>query len=145
MSVQIVVYGAIMVNNRFVVHPRIGDDGAIEHVLPGGDISEHDTLPTALAALILEQIGHAVEVRELLWAGRKDDTHAADIILVFDVRLRDMAAVDGLTLIDPRGPEAARALPPVLRSLLFLRGSPCDAHTVLATAVADAAAPSDSL
>lgn len=123
MPVRILVYGAIWVNDRLVVHRRIGDSGTVELSLPGGDVHDRGSLPAALAGLIREQIDCDVEVRELLWAGREGD---ADIILVFDVRHRAGANSDQLLLMDPRASEAVQALPAVLRNVLILRGPPGD-------------------
>jgi ADP-ribose pyrophosphatase YjhB (NUDIX family) len=129
MPVRVLVHGAVWVEDKLVVHRRDGDGAAAEMSLPGGRIHDHESLTVALARLVREQIDCAVDVGELVWAGRDgtaDEQREADVLLVFAARLCAADEAPRLELVDPRGPTAAQVRPAVLDYLAAHRDEASD-------------------
>jgi hypothetical protein len=72
-------------------------------------------LTVALARIAREQVGCAIEVGELAWAGHSHDADPDDdVILLFAAQLLHPDQANRVELADPLGPDAAHIRPSAL-------------------------------
>ena len=116
MPARVRVRAVIWVNDRIVVH-RGRRRGRPHVTLPGGRVNERESVTDALRREVREELGVAIELGDLLFAGEvHSGARHQDVELVFAAKLTDPTAASGLDLVDPGAP-GGEVLPPVLDRL----------------------------
>lgn len=113
MPARVKVRAVIWIGNRIVVH-RTERHGRPHLTLPGGRVSERESVTDALSRELREELQVEIVIHDLLFAAEvHSGARRQDVELIFDAALRRPEDGSTLELIDPADP-AVDVLPPVL-------------------------------
>lgn len=106
-----------------VVVNRVHRRGELHVTLPGGRVNERESIVDALRREVLEEVGLAVDVGQLLLAAEVvSGARIQDVELVFEARPRTPIGENAVSLVDPRDP-ACDVPPPVLGEVMRAHSS----------------------